>query len=194
MSGARATRAVVIAWAMALGVAPSVVAGCHLRSASSSDNGGGDASDLPDVDLATPAGQGALAVFRRNCAACHQSPLPGAGVLAGQDTPVPGTRAYGSNLTPDPETGLDLQEAGTIADLVLQAVDLKGTPLCPAMPVYGDAGMAATEARSIAAYLQTLTPVWHPVPPSQCGLAIDAGAVPGAGEDSGVTGPVYGGK
>ncbi len=77
---------------------------------------------------------------------------------------MPGTQAYGSNLTPDPDTGMDAQDAGTIATASCVEGRLDGGPLCPAMPAYADAGMGQAEALAIAAYLQTLTPVWHPVP------------------------------
>jgi mono/diheme cytochrome c family protein len=121
-----------------------------------------------DVNVESSVGQGYLAVQARACGQCHQSPDPDDGVLSGQTTAVPGTQAYGSNLTPDPETGMDSWEAGTIAQSVLRAVDPQGNPLCPAMPAYVDAGMSPSEALAIAAYLQSLTPVWHPVPPSSC--------------------------
>lgn len=146
-----------------------LLAGCRLRQSSSSTSET-DASAVPDG----AAGQGMLAVQARQCGQCHQPPNPVDGVLSGQDTPVPGTMAYGSNLTPDPDTGMDVQEAGTIATSILQSVALDGGPLCPAMPAYADAGMGEPEALAIAAYLQSLTPVWHPVPSSLCSAA-DAG-------------------
>jgi hypothetical protein len=146
-----------------------LLAGCRLRQGSSSSSG---ADGGPQLDGA--AGQGQLAVQARQCGQCHQPSDPVDGVLSGQDTPVPGTMAYGSNLTPDPDTGMDVQDAGTIATSILQSVALDGGPLCPAMPAYADAGMGQTEALAIAAYLQTLTPVWHPVPSSLCSAA-DAG-------------------
>jgi len=158
-------------WLAALAVA--TVTGCRARNQSEDavDAGG------PDVALESSAGQGYLAVQARHCAQCHQSPDPAAGVLSGQDTPVPGTQAYGSNLTPDPDTGLDLQDAGVIAASILQATALDGGFLCPAMPAYLDAGMGPAEALDIAVYLQGLTPVWHPVPSSSCaaGSAGDGG-------------------
>jgi hypothetical protein len=89
-------------------------------------------------------------------------------VLSGQTTPVPGTQSYGSNLTPDPDTGMDSWDAGSIAASVLGAVDVQGRPLCATMPSYADAGMGTDEAFAIAAYLRSLTPVWHAVPASRC--------------------------
>ena len=140
-----------------------LAAGCRLRQSSpSSDDAGAT------ITLDGSAGQGMLAVQVRQCGQCHQSPDPNDGILSGQDTPVPGTMAYGSNLTPDPDTGMDVQDAGTIASSVLLAQTPDGGPLCPAMPAYASQGMDAGEALAIAAYLQSLTPVWHPVPSSRC--------------------------
>jgi hypothetical protein len=151
---------------LAMLAAAVLASGCRLRDQSS----GGNDAGAPDVDVDSPSGQGYFAVQARQCAQCHQSPDPADGVLSGQDTPVPGSMAYGSNLTPDPDTGLDLQDAGTLAASILAAMAIDGGPLCPAMPAYGDAGMGRAEALHIAAYLQGLTPVWHPVPPSTCAV------------------------
>jgi hypothetical protein len=139
------------------------VAGCRLRDSSSSAG---------DVDAAADGavGQGMAAVQARQCPSCHQSSNPADGVLSGQDTPVPGTTSYGSNLTPDPDTGLDVLDAGLLAAAILQSTAPDGGALCPAMPAYADAGMGPAEAIAIAAYLQSLVPVWHPVPASTCGV------------------------
>lgn len=142
-----------------------VLTGCRLREGSS---GADDAGVAADVDVDSPAGQGMVAVQTRQCGQCHQSPNPNDGVLSGQTTPVPGTHAYGSNLTPDPDTGMDSWEAGSIAQAILAGQGVDGGTLCPAMPSYADAGMGPNEALSIAAYLQSLTPVWRPIPPSTC--------------------------
>ncbi len=137
---------------------PFGLGSCRLRS----DGASTDAGAEPD----SPVALGQLAVLKRNCAACHQSPDPSDGVLSGQTTPVAGAQAYGSNLTPDPDTGMDAWSAADIAIALTQGIDPQGNPLCPAMPVYCD--MGADEALAIAAYLQSLTPAWHPVPPSVC--------------------------
>jgi mono/diheme cytochrome c family protein len=158
----------------ALGIA---MGGCRAPD----DSGGGvdagatDAELVVDVNPESTAGQGYLAVEARGCGQCHQSPNPADGVLSGQTTAVPGTQAFGSNLTPDPDTGMDAWDAGTIAQSVLHAVDEQGEPLCAAMPRYADGGMSPSEALAIAAYLQTLTPVWHPVPASTCSPTKPAG-------------------
>jgi mono/diheme cytochrome c family protein len=134
-------------------------------------------ADAEVGDSATPKGY--LAVQTRGCAACHQSPDPEEGVLSGQVTPVDAGAgsgsAYGSNLTPDPDTGMDAWDAGSIVQALRRGVDDKGATLCPAMPRYSD--MADAEALAIAAYLQGLPAVWHPVPASACSLrkAADGG-------------------
>jgi mono/diheme cytochrome c family protein len=159
--------------AVALGL---VLQGCHFRSEETPIvDAGQDSGELANVDLDSAAGQGYLSVRTRGCAACHQSPDPTDGVLSGQTTPVPGTLAYGSNLTPDPDTGMDFWDAGTIATSVLDGVDEQGSPLCSAMPAYVEAGMGSEEALAIAAYLRSLPPVWRSIPASQCTLA-EAGA------------------
>jgi hypothetical protein len=133
------------------------------------DDGGGAATASDDAGSDASAVQmGALAATAYQCAQCHQSADPEGGVLSGQTTAVPGSQAYGSNLTPDPDTGMDAWEAGVIARAILQAVDDQGHALCPQMPAYADAGMSAAEAADIALYLQSLPAVWHPVPPSGC--------------------------
>jgi hypothetical protein len=139
----------------------TVVAACRVQEG---DSGGGSADAAPD----SIAAAGALAVSAYGCAQCHQSSGPAAGVLSGQTNPVPGSQAYGSNLTPDPDTGMDAWEAGAIATAILQARDKRGDPLCPQMPAYEDAGMSEEVATTIAVYLQGLPAVWHPVPPSVC--------------------------
>ena len=144
-------------------VAASLLGGCRLRQ-STSGGGSDDAGLEPD----SPAAQGQLAVEARQCGQCHQSANPGDGVLSGQDSPLQGTRAYGSNLTPDPDTGMDAWDAGTIATSVLYSVGIDGGRLCASMPAYADAGMGTDEALSIGAYLKTLTPVRHSVPVSAC--------------------------
>jgi mono/diheme cytochrome c family protein len=121
------------------------LAACRVDSSSATDAGGQDAQVQPSVE------HGRLAVTARKCGDCHQSPDPRDGVLSGQATPIMDyPQAYGSNLTPDPDTGIDDQ----------------GQPLCAPMPRFAD--MSDDEAVAIAAYLQSLVPVWHAVPATVC--------------------------
>jgi hypothetical protein len=143
----------------AIGLLSLLLGGCREQtSAAAPDDAGNDSA------VAT----GELAISAYGCPQCHQSRDPDAGLLSGQTTPVSGSQAYGSNLTPDPDTGMDAWDAGAIARAILAALDRNGNALCPQMPAYGDAGMSADEAAEIALYLQSLPAVWHPVPPSVC--------------------------
>jgi hypothetical protein len=157
-------------------VLASVGTACRVGA---SDTGGAPA-DAAAPDSMAAAGE--LAVSAYGCAQCHQSSDPADGLLSGQTTLVPGSQAYGSNLTPDPDTGMDAWEAGTIATAILQAQDNMGNPLCPQMPAYEDAGMTQEVAAAIAVYLQGLPAVWHPIPPSVCPPIKGAGD---AGSDAG---------
>ena len=73
---------------------------------------------------------GRLAVRARKCGDCHQSPDLRDGVLSGQTTPIVDyPQAYGSNLTPDPDTGMDAWDAGTIANALRRASTIRGNRL-----------------------------------------------------------------
>jgi hypothetical protein len=138
----------------------ALLLGCG-QSGATGDAGGSES------DAGTTSAQGLVAVKSRQCDRCHQSPDPSDGILSGQTAPVQG-HEYGSNLTPDPDTGMDAWDADSIATAVLQGIDNQGGPLCPSMPRFADAGMGSDEAFSIATYLQTLTPVRHVIPASMC--------------------------
>ncbi len=117
-------------------------------------------SEDPDVQL------GWSSVVKRGCPSCHQSADPTDGVLSGQTTPIADTTAYGSNLTPDPDTGMDAWNSASIVGAMRAGVDNHGQALCPAMPRYSD--MTDDEGNAIATYLENLTAVHHDIPASAC--------------------------
>jgi cytochrome c1 len=138
-----------------------LLAACRVDASAAADAGGQDAQVQPSVE------HGRLAVKARKCGDCHQSPDPRDGVLSGQTTPVTDyPHAYGTNLTPDPDTGMDAWDAGTIANALRRGIDDQGQPLCAPMPRFAD--MSNDEVVAIAAYLQSLVPVWHAVPATVC--------------------------
>jgi hypothetical protein len=139
------------------------------------DNGGSP------PDPSTLEGQGWQYVQDRKCPDCHQSPNARDGTLSGQTSPLEDTLAYGANLTPDPDTGLDWQwvdggvaaaldsgmwNDGTFLLAMQQGLDPTGVPFCMPMPRFAD--MSGGEAVAIAAYLRSLPPVFHLVPDSTC--------------------------
>lgn len=149
-----------------------------------------DAPAIPVPPLSGAAVQGWTYAQARGCPGCHQSPDAGAGFLSGQLTAVPGTQAFGSNLTPDPDTGMDAWDAGSIVLSLRAGVDNQGQELCPAMPRYPD--MTDDEANAIAALLLAIPAAHNDIPMSACppikpiepdaGDAGDAAASDGASE------------
>lgn len=114
-----------------------------------------------------PIGRGQQAITSRECTRCHE-PNDGAGTLAGQTTPQPGTNSYGANLTPDSETGLGDWTDEQLLKAILTGVDDEDSPLCKPMPHFVGEGMTGAEARDIIAYLRSLPPVKHAIPESGC--------------------------
>lgn len=136
--------------------------------------GGGGGSGFGDAATWSPYLRGALAVQARGCPACHQSGDASDGVLSGQGTPVPGTRIYGPNLTPDPETGIGALTDSQILRMLRLGKDEEGKPLCAVMPRFVDMGV--DEESAILVYLRALTPVHREIPNGVCALiAIDGG-------------------
>ena len=105
---------------------------------------------------------GAAFAQQRGCAMCHY----GAGTLAGNAAPVPGTMAFASNLTPDRTTGLGGWADIEIVRALRVGLDNMQGELCPSMPRY--ATMGDVEADALVAYLRSLPPVANAVPASMC--------------------------
>jgi hypothetical protein len=125
---------------------------------------GVDARDVHRLSVAR-VWFGAEAVRHRGCVACHQQDDGREGILSGSDAAVPGTRAYGPNLTPDVETGLGGWTDAKIVRAMRQGVGRDGRPLC-AMPRFDD--MDDGEAAAIVDYLRSLPIQRRRRPPSQC--------------------------
>ena len=127
--------------------------------------------DLDGGDLLTA---GKLFADKRGCATCHQSPNAADGVLSGQSTPLSGTMTYGSNLTPDPATGIGAWADIELVRAMRYGIDNKQMRLCPTMTHYdgtdpSQPSMSDLEGRAIVAYLRSLPAVARPaIPISIC--------------------------
>jgi cytochrome c len=105
---------------------------------------------------------GKQALTERGCAACH------GGDLSGLAKPITAmmmfvdkandSAACPANLTPD-ATGLADWDEAAIVRALLTGKDDENEDLNEAMPRYGTMKMADGEARSIAMYLKSLSPV-----------------------------------
>ena len=120
---------------------------------------------------ATKRGQYLVAIM--DCAGCHTD-----GALAGKPDPAlhlagsgigfgaPGLGIfYPPNLTPDPETGLGGWSEAEMATAIRTGVRPDGRELAPMMPWRSYAALTDEDALAVAAYLKSLPPVRHAVPP-----------------------------
>ncbi|WP_436639330.1 c-type cytochrome [Microbaculum sp. FT89] len=122
------------------------------------------------------------------CANCH-SPINADG------TPVPGKElsgrlvddneaftAYGSNLTPDEETGIGAWTDEQIITAIREGKRPDGTIIGPPMPIGLYRGISDADARAIVAYLRALPPVKNAVPKSTYRISLPPSYGPPVGE------------
>jgi mono/diheme cytochrome c family protein len=100
------------------------------------------------------------------CGHCHSAdPKNADGVLSGgrefHDWRI-GT-ARGSNLTPDPDTGLGAWSEAEIVRALRNGQSRDGRLLAPVMPYEWFSGMSDEDAFAVARYLKSLAPVRNPV-------------------------------
>ena len=101
------------------------------------------------------------------CNFCHQDATPGAGDFTGQLTPRPMTTAYGTNLSPDPETGIGMLTDEQIARAARCATGRGGRRLCVMAP-FAETRLNNDNLCALIAYLRSLPPVRRPIPASTC--------------------------
>src|SRR5262249_2671496 len=99
----------------------------------------------------------------RGCTGCHDA---GDGTPAGRIEPLPGTRAFPSNLTGDLETGLGAWTDEQVARAIREGLDASGSPLCEVMPRYDE--LDTDELRGLVAWIRSLEPVHREIPESRC--------------------------
>lgn len=150
------------------------------------DNPAPDAADAADAEAAVPAcemnlprcnfpdgGAPANVIMQGRiqalslCNFCHQDATPGAGDFTGQLTPRPMTMAYGTNLSPDPETGIGMLTDEQIARAARCATGRTGRRLC-AMAPFAETRLNNDNLCALIAYLRSLPPVRRPIPASTC--------------------------
>jgi hypothetical protein len=132
-------------------------------------------SDDAGADLGLQATIGLEFAVERGCPTCHGADNAAAAksAMAGSSTPLAGTSAYASNLTPDTATGIGGWADIEIVRAMRFGVDNEQQPLCPPMPHFDGSDpsqpfMSDVEAAAIVAWLRALPPVVHQVPESMC--------------------------
>ena len=71
----------------------------------------------------------------------------------------------GSNITPDPETGIGTWSEGDIKRALTEGVRPSGVPLAPQMPFAFYKILTPRDLDAVAAYIKSVTPVRNQVPP-----------------------------
>jgi len=92
---------------------------------------------------------------------CHTS-TDGPVGAGGGEVPTPFGKFYGSNITPDPETGIGNWTDAQIIAAIRDGFALGKGAESPAMPYYFYAGMADTDVADLVAYLRSLPSVRRP--------------------------------
>ena len=115
------------------------------------------------------------------CGNCHTLKGPDFKALTDQELAggfvieAPVFRAVGSNITPDPETGIGAWTDEQIIDAIRNGKRPDGTIIGPPMPIAFYRGMSDTDVRAIVAYLRSVKPIRNkvekstyniPLPPS----------------------------
>lgn len=92
---------------------------------------------------------------------CH-TPTAGPVGAGGGEVPTPFGKFFGTNITPDPDTGIGRWSDDEIAAAIRTGISKSKGVETPAMPYYQYAGMADSDLADLIAYLRTL-PATHRV-------------------------------
>ena len=94
------------------------------------------------------------------CGRCHTTPGPaGKPFAGGRMIETPAYKVQGSNITPDPETGIGSWSDEQIGRAIIDGVRPDGSRMSSAMPYDFYAVLDAGDRASIIAYLRALAPV-----------------------------------
>jgi mono/diheme cytochrome c family protein len=110
-------------------------------------------SQRPQFDAET-VNKGRILASAGYCAACHTA--PGGAPYAGNYPMATGFGTiYGSNITPDPETGIGAWSPAAFRRALHQGVDREGQNLFPALPYDHFTKMSDADTDAIYAYIMT---------------------------------------
>lgn len=119
------------------------------------------------------------------CDGCHTPRLPPGAPAArfaggSQTWDTPWYTVKGTNITPDPETGIGSWSDDDIRRLMRDGVRPNGVPVAPQMPYAFYKIMTPRDLDAVVAYIKTVPPVRHevPLPSYKAELAVEL--VPGA--------------
>lgn len=106
------------------------------------------------------------------CGNCHaplddkRQPIAGRGLSGGEVFDTPAFKAYSSNITPDPETGIGKWTDAQLGKAIREGVRPDGSIIGPPMPVEFLRELSDADLAAIIAYLRAQPPVKNAVPKS----------------------------
>jgi mono/diheme cytochrome c family protein len=109
---------------------------------------------IPESFSAASVAQGEALAAAEHCASCHTGP-DGRPFAGGYALHTPFGIIYGSNLTPDPKTGIGLWSSQAFARAMREGVSRDGSHLFPAFPYYAYTRLSDADIQALYAYLMT---------------------------------------
>jgi mono/diheme cytochrome c family protein len=109
--------------------------------------------------------KGEVLAAEGHCVSCHTS-SDGPPYAGGYGVNTPFGVIYGSNLTPDPKTGIGRWSMAAFTRAMREGVSRDGSHLFPAFPYYAYTELSDGDVQALYAYLMTRQPVSATVPPS----------------------------
>jgi len=118
------------------------------------------------------------------CGNCHtpmgpNGPEAGLTLAGGTKFEAPPFTVHASNITPDKATGVGAWSDAELKTAIVGGVRPDGVPLAPIMPYAFYHVMTPGDLDALVAYLRTVTPVKHAVPPPEYRQIIRAEPPPG---------------
>jgi mono/diheme cytochrome c family protein len=118
------------------------------------------------------------------CGNCHtpmgpDGPQMGLTLAGGTRFEAPPFTVHASNITPDAATGVGEWSDAELKTAIVGGVRPDGVPLAPIMPSAFYQVMTSADLDALVAYLRTVTPVAHAVPPPEYRQIIRAEPPPG---------------
>ena len=113
---------------------------------------------VPESFSVGSVAQGEALAAAGHCASCHTGP-DGQPFAGGYRMNTPFGIIYGSNLTPDPKTGIGVWSLQAFARAMREGVSRDGSHLFPAFPYYAFTKLSDADIEALYAYLMTLPAV-----------------------------------
>jgi mono/diheme cytochrome c family protein len=107
--------------------------------------------------------RGEVLAAAAHCTSCHTS-AGGQAFAGGYAVNTPFGKIYGTNITPDPQTGIGLWSLEAFTRAMCEGVSRDGSHLFPAFPYYAYTKLSDEDIQALYAYLMTRSAVRATVP------------------------------